>query len=215
MGTGKDSLRVVAISDTHGQHRQLDLPEGDLLVHAGDIGSGRVWSELEDFNLWLGLLPHRHKVVIAGNHDFWFERFPERARATITNATYLQDEALEVEGFQIYGSPWQPKFGGWAFNLRRGEEIAKVWSRIPADVDLLLTHGPPQGVLDRSAQGHLCGCESLAERLTEIHPQYHVFGHIHEGYGECRRGQTTYLNASVVDLRYRLANPPIVFELKR
>lgn len=209
------SLRVVAISDTHGRHRKLDVPEGDLLVHAGDMGAGRDWAELEDFNHWLGLLPHRHKVLVAGNHDFWFERFPEQAQSTITNATYLQDQSFEVEGFKIYGSPWQPKFGGWAFNLPRGETLAKVWAQIPEDVDLLVTHGPPHGILDRSVHGHLCGCESLATRLTQIQPQRHVFGHIHEAYGEILRGSTYHVNASVVDIQYRLANAPVVFDLER
>lgn len=204
------SLTIVAISDTHGLHRKLDVPPGEVLVHAGDIAYSGPWSELESFNDWLGGLPHRHKVVIAGNHDFWFQREPEKARATLTNAIYLQDEAVELQGLTIYGSPWQPKFGGWAFNLPRGPELAQVWAKIPEGIDILLTHGPPAQILDRTAHGHFAGCEELAKRVAVVKPRFHIFGHIHEGYGQRRVGTTEFVNASCADLRYRLSNPPVV-----
>lgn len=207
------TIKVVAISDTHGLHHKLELPEGDILVHAGDIAFSGHWDGLSSFNDWLGRLPYRHKVVIAGNHDFWFEREPERARAALTNAVYLQDEMVTLDGLTIYGSPWQPRFGGWAFNLPRGPELAKVWAKIPERIDILLTHGPPAQILDRTAHGHFAGCEELAKRVAVVKPRFHVFGHIHEGYGQHRQGETDFLNASVVDMGYRLSNAPFVLNV--
>ncbi len=207
------TLRVVAISDTHGYHEKLKVPDGDLLIHAGDIAGRGEWRELSDFNIWLGALPHRHKVVIAGNHDFWFERFPGKARAMLSNATYLQDEAVEIEGRLLYGSPWQPEFGDWAFNLPRGEQLARVWQKIPESTDILVTHGPPAGILDLTVNGDLCGCADLRQRIAEVRPRLHVFGHIHEAYGRIEQDGTTYVNASSVNFRYKPVNEPVVLEL--
>jgi len=189
-------LRIVCVSDTHANHRKTVIPDGDLLLHAGDLtGHGRL-EDVEDFDRWLGTLPHRHKVVIAGNHDFCFQEQAVEARARITNAVYLEDEMVKIAGVTIYGSPWQPWFGGWAFNLQRGPELATVWSKIPASTDILLTHGPPEGILDRNRRGDCCGCRDLLHRVLEVRPRLHVFGHIHEAAGRTHIDGTTFLNAS-------------------
>ena len=135
-------LTLVLLSDTHGKHDTLVVPAGDILVHAGDLTDAGSLEELEDVNAYFARLPHRHKLVIAGNHDFCFEREPEEARATLTAATYLEDEAVTVEGIRFYGSPWQPWFFDWAFNLPRGEALKEKWALIPPKTDVLITHAP-------------------------------------------------------------------------
>ena len=146
-------MRIVCISDTHGMHRQIQVPEGDLLIHAGDSLARGTLDDLEDLDEWLGSLPHRHKIVIAGNHDWCFQDDPDDARKLLTNAHYLQDNGLELEGLRFWGSPWTPVFFNWAFNLERGDAIAERWSLIPEKLDVLITHGPPAGILDPVAKG--------------------------------------------------------------
>jgi Icc-related predicted phosphoesterase len=142
-------MKCVAVGDTHGMYRKINIPDGDVFIHAGDIlGRGKL-SELEDLNDWLSNLPHKHKIIIAGNHDWCFQDAEDEARAILTNGVYLQDELIKIEGINFYGSPWQPWFLDWAFNLPRGPKIAEKWSRIPSNTDVLITHGPPMGVLDK------------------------------------------------------------------
>jgi Icc-related predicted phosphoesterase len=189
--------RLVLLADSHGYHAGLSVPEGDILVHAGDLtGRGRL-HELEDTNRWLLSLPHPFKIAIAGNHDFCFEEEPEAARRVLTAAIYLQDEAVEVGGIRFWGSPWQPWFYDWAFNLKRGPALAHKWALIPDQVDVLVTHGPPAGILDKTFDGREVGCEDLLRRVEQVKPKLHVFGHIHEGRGALWRDGTLFVNASV------------------
>lgn len=206
------TTKIVIISDTHGLHEGLSIPPGDILVHAGDCTREGALEEVEAFNAYLGTLPHPEKIVIAGNHDFLFEQRPEAARELMTNCTYLMDEAVEVRGIKFYGSPWQPWFFDWAFNLPRGEALAAKWARIPADTGVLITHGPPAGVGDRTARGEGVGCADLDEAVRRVRPRLHVFGHIHEAYGRWTRGGTTFINASTCNLAYEPVNPPWIFE---
>lgn len=206
------TLKVVCWSDTHNHHQQIKVPDGDILIHAGDLTSRGTLDSITRFNEHLATLPHRHKVVIAGNHDFGFERQPEAARALITNAIYLEDEEVELEGIRIYGSPWQPWFYNWAFNLQRGEEIRAKWDLIPEGIDILVTHGPPYGYLDRTDSGEAVGCQDLLEVVNKIRPKYHIFGHIHEAYGTDSNGVTTFINASSCTLQYKPTQPPIAFD---
>lgn len=208
------ALRIVLISDTHALHRQIAVPAGDILIHAGDFTRKGEQADVVDFNAWLGELPHRHKIVIAGNHDRCFEADPAGSAALLTNAVYLQDQALTVEGLSLYGSPWQPEFFDWAFNLPRGPELAAVWARIPERTDILITHGPPRGYGDRTIFGTSAGCDDLLEAIDRVRPRYHIFGHIHEGYGAFERNGMRLFNASIVTFNYRPANPPIVIDLE-
>lgn len=205
-------MRIVLLSDTHERHREIEVPDGDLLIHAGDFTNRGEFEAIEDFDAWLGELPHGKKLVIAGNHDITFETKPEEARRRITHATYLQDARVEIGGIKIWGSPWQPWFLDWAFNLRRGQALRAVWSRIPRDTDLLVTHGPPLGRLDRVPRGEDVGCEELAARLTELRVKMHVFGHIHEGYGVERAPGIMFVNASNCDAGYDATQAPIVVD---
>lgn len=207
-------MKIVVISDTHGRHRDLTIPPGDVLIHAGDLTMHGEMAMVQDFNTFLGHLPHRHKIVIAGNHDFCFENDPERSRAALTHCVYLQDEAVEIDGVRFYGSPWQPWFFDWAFQLQRGPEIRARWELIPADTDVLITHGPPLGFGDQTFRGERVGCQDLLEIVSMIRPRVHIFGHIHEAYGRWPEGPTTFVNASSVDLAYRPVNQPVVLELE-
>ena len=204
---------IIAIADTHGKHRRVRVPDGDILVHAGDITSTGRLDTVVDFDDWLGSLPHPDKIVIAGNHDFCFQRAPAVARALLKHATYLEDQTVTVQGLRIYGSPWQPWFFDWAFNLRRGAEIRAKWDLIPDDADVLVTHGPPAGHGDRTVGGDDAGCDDLREALRRVRPKVHIFGHIHEGYGRTREDGIDFLNASTCDLSYRPVQPPLVYQI--
>jgi Icc-related predicted phosphoesterase len=227
---------ITLISDTHNKHKQIteDLPGGDILIHAGDISSMGYKHEIEDFCKWFDGLPNYDlKVFIAGNHDWGFmdktQFFLERI-AVIPESTqeilrtykwinHLQDNSLQFQigdepKVHIYGSPWQPEFYDWAFNLpREGHELKNKWDEIPSDVDILITHGPAYGYVDRvlGRTEHL-GCELLTKRIKEVKPKIHVCGHIHSGYGYTFDGDTHYINASVLNEQYAYANKPLTVE---
>ncbi|MCU0354574.1 MAG: metallophosphatase domain-containing protein [Cytophagales bacterium] len=206
-------MRIVCLSDTHGAHDETDVPDGDLLLHAGDLSRRGKEPEIIAFNKWLGTLPHKHKVVVAGNHDFLFERQPDVAEALITNAIYLKDNGIEIEGLKIWGSPITPWFYDWAFNRRRGADIRRYWDKIPPDTDILVTHGPPQGILDRTERGDLVGCQDLLEAVWRVKPKLHLFGHIHEAYGQMEADGIRFVNASIMNVNYFPVNAPIVVEV--
>lgn len=206
-------MKCVVISDTHGMHHSILVPPGDVLIHAGDLLARGKMDEVTEFNEWLAFQPHPHKLVIAGNHDWAFERQKDEAVKRLTNAVYLEDEACTIDGVKFYGSPWQPEFFNWAFNLERGKALAEKWAMIDADTDVLITHGPPHGILDQVQEGEHVGCEALLERVTAVAPAYHVFGHIHEGYGELKQAGTTFINASINTHKYRPENFAKVFEV--
>jgi predicted phosphohydrolase len=208
------TLRLVLLSDTHGLPLEADLPDGDILLHAGDFTMRGEEAEVEAFASWIAALPHREKVVIAGNHDFLFERNRQVAEALLPREVhYLQDSGVTLQGLRIWGSPWQPWFYDWAFNLPRGPEIRAKWELIPPDTDILITHGPPADILDRNSHGQPVGCVDLAERVAQLRLLLHLFGHIHEAYGELRKEETLFVNASTCDLRYRARNRPIVVDV--
>lgn len=207
-------MRLVCISDTHRQHRKLVLPEGDVLIHAGDIGVEDHIRHLIDFNAWLKTLPFKHKIVIPGNHDLIVEESPLTARAMMRDEGihFLIDDEVVIDGVKFYGSPWQPWFHDWAWNAERGEPLKRIWAKIPDDTDVLITHGPPFGVLDEVIYGNKSvGCEELRKRVLEVQPKVHVFGHIHEGYGYFSEGKTQYVNASILSHSGPL-NPPQVVD---
>ena len=207
-------MKIVCISDTHSLHNRMEIPDGDLLIHAGDVSSRGGMSEIADFNEWLGKLPHLHKVIIAGNHDFGFERYPKESKALITNAKYLNDSGIAIKGLKIWGSPIQPWFYDWAFNRKRGKEIRKHWNMIPTDTDILITHGPPFGILDDTERGEKVGCADLMDIIqTRVKPRLHVFGHIHEAYGQQQVDDTLFVNASMVNLAYFPVNQAIVVNI--
>ena len=214
-------MRIVCLSDTHNCNEQIAVPDGDLLIHSGDATSTGTVAEIARFSSWFAALPHRTKIFVAGNHDWLFERDNQTARGLLDDSiVYLQDSSVEIDGFKIYGSPWQPRFYDWAFNLNRGYEMAAKWELIPDDTNILITHGPPNGILDsvpRVWGDEFTGCEALRKRVNELNGhgslKLHVFGHIHCGYGRLELDGVKYVNASTCDEAYDPTQMPIVVDL--
>jgi Icc-related predicted phosphoesterase len=190
-------MRIVTVADTHLRHRELHVPEGDVFVHAGDLCRSGHLRELAIALDWIAELPHRRKVVVAGNHDWAFVRERRQALALLdAGVDYLEDTGVEIGGVQFWGSPWQPEFCGWAFNLPRGPALAERWALVPDGADVLVTHGPPRRIGDLTGDGRREGCDDLLARVREVNPRLHVFGHIHEDTGAWQIGPTWFSNVS-------------------
>ena len=210
-------MKIIALADTHGFHNQIVIPDGDVVIFAGDICQQRHLESLKEFSAFLYSLPHSHKIIIAGNHDFPFLDNYLMARKLIERvpgAIYLQDNRFTIDGVNFYGSPWTSIFFNWAFMLAAKERKQK-WNLIPPDTDVLITHGPPAGVLDL-VNGVPLGCSELLSAVKRVNPKYHIFGHIHECYGI--RGnlddkQTTFVNASICNGLYQPDRIPFQLEL--
>lgn len=210
-------MKIVCISDTHDNHEQVNVPDGDILIHAGDFTCHKepIIQKTIDFNNWLGKLPHKYKVVIAGNHDTLFEKNPYLARSLITNAVYLEDSGITIDGLNIWGSPYTPFWADWAFNVKPFELLIDHWKLIPENTDVLITHGPPYGICDlnvlgtHTVEGSHCGDRFLLEEKMRLKLKLHVFGHIHEGYGK----NGINVNAAQVDAFNNLKNKPIIIDL--
>ncbi|KAL3271831.1 hypothetical protein HHI36_022300 [Cryptolaemus montrouzieri] len=247
----RDKIRFVCMSDTHSLMRNMlfDIPPGDVFIHAGDFTKCGQKDEVIQFNKWLETLPHKHKVVIAGNHELSFDQkfsdlFKKKVTSQLgseenevlnygntkddildavreddikqylTNCVYLEDSGVELYGIKLYGTPWQPEFGGWAFNIKRGAECLSKWNNIPDDTDILITHSPPLGHGDLVCSGVRAGCVELLLTVQQrVKPRYHIFGHIHEGYGVSSDGKIIFINASTCDINYVPKNLPVVFDI--
>lgn len=224
-------MHIVATSDTHEDHRKLKVPDGDVFVHAGDFTFRGEKKYVKDFNDWLGTLPHRYKIVIAGNHDLSFDctkdesgievalldkdrHLQREGQSRLSNAThYLLNSGCEIEGKKFWGSPYTPRFFDWAFMYDRAAGQLQ-WEGIPKGLDVLITHGPPMNILDKNAQGVYCGCWDLNRKILEVKPRFHLFGHIHEGYGRLESEGTVHMNLSAKDQLYKLrANPCMQFDV--
>ena len=214
--------KITFISDTHTKHDKVNsfLPGGDILIHAGDLTGRGYLNEIDDFLKWFDKIDNYDtKIFIAGNHDFGFEDNPNQIKSLLTEyktVDYLQDDLLLVgkgdyeDMVKVWGTPWQPEFHNWAFNLPRGEKLKEKWDMIPTNTDILITHGPPHGKLDYVPYSNMnVGCEELIKRVNEIKPKINVFGHIHEGYGYVFDGNTHFINAAVLNGRYEFQNKPI------
>ncbi|XP_055841434.1 UPF0046 protein C25E10.12 [Episyrphus balteatus] len=251
-----NKARIVCMSDTHSltPYIKFDIPDGDIFIHAGDFTKCGQLEEVIEFNNWIGNLPHKHKIVIAGNHELSFDStfthpFQNKSvsqrtkhsgpsilddmptlgnakeniedavqtlniRKYLTNCQYIEDELTTIYGLNIYGSPWQPEFCKWAFNIPRGRECLERWNNIPEGIDILITHTPPVGHGDLCCSGVRAGCVELLSSVQQrIKPKYHVFGHVHEGYGITSDGRIIFVNASTCDINYLPNNPPIVFDI--
>jgi len=209
------ALRLVLLSDTHELHREIEVPDGDILIHAGDFTMfSKSLDAITDFNNWLGELPHRHKIIVPGNHEFFIEQ-DDSDRCLLDNAIVLINEGLEVEGLRIWGSPVTP-LDGAAFGLSSEKARRKVYSMVPDDIDVLITHGPPFGILDTEHRfGVHQGCHELLERVKRVKPKLHVFGHIHGASGVYRKEHTLFVNAARLGLDGDPGGGPMVFEIKR
>jgi len=220
-------MKIVAFSDSHNQHEILSkwdwLPPADVLIFSGDMSLRGTEGEVKSFFDWFWKLEqYKHKIFIAGNHDFLFERNPKLIENTVfpENVHYLNDQEIVIEGIKFWGSPITPWFHSWAFNRFRGEEIMKHWEMIPLDVDVLITHGPPYKILDKvlyesSYNPEInVGCKDLTKKIETLkNLKAHIFGHIHETYGMEIHNEIKYFNASFLDHKYRPTNRPHIFEI--
>lgn len=211
----KNKLKIVCISDTHRQHFKMEIPDGDILLFAGDAEIDS-FDALQDFDDWLGTLNFKHVVVIGGNHDFFTQECNKKdLKYFFTNAIYLENESIQIEGIKIFGSPYSPKFNNWAWMLN-AKQLEQIWELIPKDTDILLTHTPPFGILANTEFSKFTlGCPALLRKIEEIKAPYSVFGHIHGGSGVLVTKNTTFINASMLDDYYKYVNEPKVFYYKQ
>lgn len=210
-------MRAVLLSDTHNQHEKLVLPKGDILIHSGDFSGTGNYADHYKFSKWMGQQDFELKICVPGNHDRY-----SQDQTNITKQMFkdhgvhlLIDEELEYKGKKFYGSPWTPTFGRWNWMVDRGESIAKKWAGIPENLDVLISHGPPHGILDISIFNKVhCGCEELFRKVLEVKPRFHVFGHIHYYGGRWESmGNTNFVNAAICDENYETNNEIKIIEI--
>lgn len=231
--------RLVLISDTH-THHDFTIPEGDILVHSGDLTYNGKVHEVAREATWLKGIKTSHQfkdiVVIDGNHDWLGERDPGLMRSLIEEAgcIYLDHQAKEIQGLKFFGSGYTPEFCNWSKNVERGPALARLWAQIPDDTQILVTHGPSKGRLDRVKEPDesdyhgiygmsirykevQVGCADLRNRISELKDLIvHTYGHIHVWGGQTEKGADgiTYCNASVCNERYEPNNSPIVLDIE-
>lgn len=209
-------MKFIAISDTHGEHRGLELPKGDVIIHAGDFCDHGYEDDMHDFLSWYKALEFETKILIAGNHDFFAAEQSEKFKQILPKEIiYLNDSGVTIKGIKIWGSPVQPDLVGWAFGKQRGRAMKSHWDLIPEDIEILITHTPPSGILDKSTSGMSLGCEELSKKMKQLQVKVHVFGHVHSSYGEVRHEEIHYINASNINSSKGLVNKPIVFEFEK
>lgn len=225
------TVKLCCISDTHGRHDRLKIEPCDILIHAGDLTSQGHIQESLDAIEWIEKAPAGYKIFIAGNHElgwdgikpYWLEDTLSQLKK---DTYYLQDTGIELMGIKFWGTPWQPEFFDWAFNLPRGEKLAEKYVLIPQDTDILISHGPPYGIFDEIPNSYLQpgehdihkGCEDLLSRIKNLRLKYHVYGHIHlDKRKEINWkylndiGGTRCINAAVVDNQYKVIVKPYYF----
>jgi Icc-related predicted phosphoesterase len=210
-------MHIVAISDTHNKHEKIVIPECDLLIHAGDASFNGTDSELTKFAEWLHKQPAKYKIFVPGNHEEGLEKDWEKGTRLLIEGCpdliILNDSGITLDGVKIWGSPITPWFHDWAWNRRR-YEINVHWDQIPTGTNILITHGPPQCILDRlhsidgTPKGAWAGCPYLRQKIREVKPDLHIFGHIHYhgGNREHQEG-TSFYNVAICDEMYAPTNP--------
>jgi len=208
------SITVTVISDTHLRHRELNLLGGDLLIHCGDMFNlGTVdQSVLAELDAWFGVQEYDQVLCVGGNHDHALEAALQYNPQPFRNAHHLQDATYGYKGLNLYGTPWVPNLPSHAFSLDDAG-LARAWSKIPDATDILITHTPPFGTLDKSSLGHSHGCPDLSKELQRIMPKVHCFGHVHAGAGSIRIRDTKFINASSIESGTGRVLPPISFEI--
>jgi Icc-related predicted phosphoesterase len=208
--------KIVAISDTHGLHNDIIVPECDILIFAGDFDIMSA-DDLQSANIWFGRQKATKVIFCAGNHDVYLEKVSkDYIKKIFTNVIYLEDELVEIDGIRIYGSPRTPYFNGWAFMYQRCSlEAKEIWEKIPENLDFLITHGPSYGIRDKNLNSERCGCKVLSKEIMKKKPLRHVFGHIHGEYGCCNDMGIDFFNVSVLNEDYNLVNPVTIIGIEK
>lgn len=201
-------MRLICLADTHNEHQNISIPDGDVLIHAGDCTDGGTIKESRNFLEWFSSQPHKYKILVPGNHDFYFEK-PENLKSIPKNIHLLIDQKLNINGVKFWGSPVTPGMDNWAFNRDRGKKIRKHWELIPEDTDILITHTPPYGILDEIDSGINLGCEELTQVLPVVQPKLHLFGHVHHASGSTKQKGIKFFNLSILDERMRIMHSPV------
>lgn len=215
-------MRIVTISDTHGMHDKIKrMPEGDVLIHAGDLTNEGIPAEIFEAFAWLSKQPCERVVCVPGNHDFGLQRIeqlPRVLQSKFPRVELLNDCDTMLGGMRVWGSPWSPWFNDWAFNFLPGPagiaQAEEKWAQIPDDTAILVTHGPVHGILDETLRRKHVGCAALKDRAATLASlRLYVSGHIHEAYGAEKHGEVLYVNACTCDSQYWPSQPPIVVDL--
>lgn len=213
-------LKIVCISDTHSYHRKINVPKGDVLISAGDITWRGEVDILEDFAMWMAGQPHKYKISILGNHDKFEYRNQDVPPKIFQKygINFLHNSGIDIDGIYFWGSPVSPFFHNWAWNVHRGKDIAKVWSQIPDNTNILITHGPAYGKLDRVEKVYAhdnVGCKDLLLRIKELKSlKASIAGHLHlQGGNMLEINGVKYVNAACCDEAYNPIQPPVVFEI--
>ncbi len=187
-------IKLTIISDTHMRHNELGTLKGDVLIHCGDmfdLFENRP-DDIENVDAWFGRQDFDIILCIGGNHDRALEDRGDKTTPFFKNAIYLEDEAYLYKGLTFYGTPWVPFLKGHAF-YADSMMLQEKWSKIPVETDVLITHTPPAGIFDRSSRGQNLGCPNLANRVAEIAPNIHCYGHVHAAGGMSKKFRTTYI----------------------
>lgn len=223
-------MKITCISDLHGE--LPTLPGGDLLIICGDITAQDKVKQWYDFYEWLKVQNYEKKILVGGNHDVFLEsciptslqeQLSKECGEDVTDKShvYLRDSGTVYRGWNIWGTPWTKKFEGMnhectAFTKRSEIDLSEKFALIPDDTDILITHGPPFGILDKSHNEFRCGSHALSNRIEELkNLKIHCFGHIHEAYGKQISDDLKVLNinCSIMDWRYNPTNKPVEIEL--
>ncbi len=196
--------KIVAISDTHHLHYYIDLPLGDILIHAGDFGYRGEKIEIMLINEWLKrqASKYKHVIFVSGNHDIGYT--PDRSALLPDNCHHLHDSGKEIEGIYFYGSPYTVRFGDWGFG-EPDDKLVKRFSHISKKTQILITHGPPHSILDMNKHNENCGSKALYERIKQLpNLKMHFFGHIHESAGIENIDDIMFYNCSQLNEYYQV-----------
>jgi Icc-related predicted phosphoesterase len=213
-------MKIIAFSDIHGQQNEklthwFNGNSADLLIFAGDLQKNQTTDYGRDFINWFHGLPYPEKILVYGNHDSHYKEinnYLEINKKMFSEITVLNNSSVNIDGIEIFGSPHSVEYGSWWF-MMKDEDLAGLWKLIPNNTNILITHGPPYGILDNTCEGIAAGSKTLLERLKKLNDlKYHIFGHIHEGNGIKKVDYKTFLNVSLLDERYQFVNMPIIID---
>lgn len=207
-------MKITCISDTHCHHKKIVMPRCDMIIHAGDFTYHGEFDEVKKFLQWYGEQTSKYKLLVCGNHEVEISKQPFQLLQQMCEDQGIQllyNSHTVIEGLTIFGSPYTPQYGGWAY-MKPDHELADIYNSILPDTDILITHGPPLGILDNNSSGYYCGSNSLKNRVEELNLKLHVFGHIHESRGTRLYDDTLYVNAAICGIPYTdvLINPVTV-----
>ncbi len=215
-------MKIVALSDTHTMQNKIEIPDGEILIHAGDAGNLGKFEEYYEIGRWFESLKDRfqYRIIVPGNHDQAFQNNAENVLRQWfdDDVICLIDDEVQLFGYKFYGCPWMPQFYNWAFMMPESE-LAAVYAKIPDDTEILITHSPPFGILDKPAgngfESHRrCGSQALYDRVKQLPKlKHHIFGHLHYSYGTEKIGDVSFHNVASLNENYRVQNPPQVIEV--